>query len=248
MLKRKIYLILLPLLVGFLISQAVSAIGDLPGSENSPVITKSYADKVFQPLRDQIGLLQAEVTELKEAADKPMFIDLPLTHWAYNDVKYMVDHQIMSGLGGDKFGPNVPGRRVDMAVSLVKALNLPLTGEQSKFKDVPQTASSYVYVAAAQKAGIISGFPGGYFKPNDSVTRGQAAAMLVRAYSLQRTGTAKDFKDVPKTYWAYDVIQKLADNNISKGFEDQTFRPSLLVRRAEIAVLLAKAMDPARRN
>ena len=248
MLKRKIYLILLPLLVGFLISQAVSAAGDLPGSENSPVITKSYAEKVLQPLRDQVGSLQAEVMELKEAADKPMFIDLPLTHWAYNDVKYMIDHQIMSGLGAEKFGPDIPARRVDMAVSLVKALRLPLTGAQSKFKDVPQSTWSYVYVAAAQKAGIISGFPGGYFKPNDYVTRGQAAAMLTKAYSLQLTGNAGDFTDVPKTYWAYEVIQKLADNNISKGFEDKTFRPSILVRRAEVAVLLAKAMDPARRN
>ena len=249
MLKKKIYLILLPLLVGFLISQAVSAAGDLPGSEINPVITKGYADKVFQPLKDQIVSLQAEVTKLKSAANKQsMFTDLPLTHWAYSDVKFMVDRQIISGLGAGKFGPDNPARRSELAVMLVKALNLPTTGVEAEFKDVPKSNWAYAYVAAAQKAGITSGFPGGYFKPNDYVTRGQVAAMLARAYSLQLTGSAGDFTDVPKTYWAYDVIQKLADNSISKGFEDKTFRPGILVRRAEVAVMLAKAIDPARRN
>lgn len=248
MLKRKIILILFPVLIGFMISQAVSATGDLPGSENSPVITKSYADQVFQPLRDQITSLQAEALELKKAAEQPMFTDMPAAHWAYNDVKYMVDKKIVSGLGEGKFGTDNPARRSELAVMVVKALNLPVVDVKSEFKDVPESHWAYAYVAAAQKAGIISGFPGGYFKPNEYVTRGQIAAMLARAYSLERTGKAAEFIDVPETYWAYDGIQKLADNGISKGFEDKTYRPSLLVRRAEVAVLLAKAMDPARRN
>lgn len=247
--KRKLYIVLVPLLAGFLISHAVSAVGDLPGSENNPVVTKTYADKAFQPLRDQISTLQAEVTKLKlEAANRLNFTDLPSTHWAYNDVKYMVDRQIISGMGGGKFGTNNPARRSELAVMLVKALNLPLTSEDGEFKDVPKSHWAYAYITAAKKAGIIAGFPGGYFKPNDYVTRGQVAAMVANAFDLERTNKAEGFSDVPQTYWAYEGIQKLADNNISKGFEDKTFRPGIFVRRAEVAVLLAKAMDPARRN
>ncbi|MDT3698318.1 MAG: S-layer homology domain-containing protein [Thermincola sp.] len=245
--KKRLILITAPLLVGFMLSQAVTAAGDLPGSENNPVITKSYADKVFQPLNEQIAALQAEVAQLK-AALQPAFKDLPSTHWAYKDVSYMVSKQIVSGLGDGKFGTDNPARRSELAVMLVKALNLPVTDEKSEFKDVPESHWAYKYITAAQKAGIISGFPGGYFKPNDYVTRGQVAAMLAKAYALPRTGETAEFSDVPQTYWAYDVIQKLADNYISKGYEDKTFRPALLVRRAEVAVLLAKAMDPARRN
>jgi hypothetical protein len=247
MLKRLSILILLPLIAGFMISQAVSATGDMPGSENSPVITRSYADKVFQSLRDQITSLQAEAAKLKGAAD-PVFADLPGTHWAFNDVNYLVDKQIISGLGAGKFGTDNPARRSELSVMLVKALNLPVNDGKSAFKDVPESHWAYSYIAAVQKAGIISGFPGGYFKPNDYVTRGQIAVMLARAYSLQRTGNSPELSDVLETYWAYDGIQKLADNGISKGFEDKTYRPGLLVRRAEVAVLLAKAMDPARRN
>jgi len=160
----------------------------------------------------------------------------------------MVEKKIISGLGDGRFGPDLPGRRSELAVMLVKALNLPTDGVTANFTDVPNTHWAYPYIAAAQNAGIISGFPGGEFRPNDYVTRGQMAVMLARAYSLKRTNTVGDFKDTPKEYWAYDSIQKLADNGISKGYEDRTFRPAASVRRAEVAVFLAKALDPSRRN
>ncbi len=249
---KKRYLLLLPLLLGFFISQAVNADSGGPGSGANPVITKSYADKVFQPLQDQINLLQVEIARLKEIAasrQNPLkFIDVPSTHWAYADIQFVTEKGVIAGMGAGRFGPNNQARRCELAVMLVKALNLPTTGATANFKDVPRSHWAYAHIAAAQKAGIISGFPGGKFNPNDYVTRGQMAAMLAKAFALERTNRAVDFKDVPKNYWAYDVVQKLADNGISKGFEDQTFKPAVLVRRAEAAVFLAKAMDPARRE
>ncbi len=242
---------MLPLLLGFLISQTVHATSGVPGSSANPVVTKSYADKAFQPLKDQLNSLQVEVARLKELVSRdtpPKFKDVPSTHWAYSDIQFMAEQGIITGLGAGTFGPNKQARRCELAVMLVKALNLPTAGAEADFKDVPQKHWAYAQIAAAQKAGIISGFPGGRFNPDDYVTRGQMAAMLAKAFALQRNGKAADFKDVPKGYWAYEAIQKLADNGISKGFEDGTFRPAVFVRRAEVAVMLAKAMDPSRRN
>lgn len=249
--RKKIYIFLLPIMVGFIISQGVNANSGPSGSSTNPVIAKSYANKVFQPLKDQIALLQGEVAILKEKASgqtKPKFTDVPSTHWAYSEIQLMVEKGVISGLGGGKFGPNNPARRSELAVMLVKALKLPTAGGTADFKDVPRSHWAYAEIAAAKKAGIISGFPGGRFEPNDYVSRGQMATMLVNAYTLQRNNNASDFKDVPKSYWAYDAIQKLADNSITKGFEDQTYRPAAFVKRAEVAVFLAKAIDPARRN
>jgi len=242
-------LILFPVLLGFLISQLVNADPGPPGSSTNPVITKSYADKVFQPLKEQISQLQAEVARLQELASaKQNFTDVPNTHWAYNDIRFMVKKGIITGMGDGKFGPDRPARRSELAVMLVKALELPATGPETDFKDVPRSHWAYAYIAAAQKAGIISGFPGGEFKPDENVTRAQMAVMLAKAYNLEKTGEAAGFKDVAKDYWAYEAVLKLADNKISKGFGDGTFRPRAAVRRAEVAVFLAKAMDPARRN
>ncbi|PKM82225.1 MAG: hypothetical protein CVU89_06170 [Firmicutes bacterium HGW-Firmicutes-14] len=249
--RKKGYLLLVPVLLGFLVSQAVSAGSDVPGSSTNPVISKSYADQVLKPLQEQIDSFAVEVARLKEIAsrqDLPKFIDVPTTHWGYADIQFMVEKGIISGMGDGKFAPNNPARRSEVAVMLVKALNLPINDVTADFTDVPVNHWAYAHIAAAQKAGIISGFPGGEFKPNDNVTRAQMAAMLARAYAFERNGLNLDFKDVAKDYWAYEAIGTLADNGISRGFEDGTFRPATLVRRAEVAVLLAKAMDPARRQ
>ena len=250
MLKKTMYYILISMVVGFLISQAVNAATNLPGNADNPVITKSYANKVFQPLKDQIAFLQGEIAKLKEKSElgnKPKFTDVPITHWAFRDIQFMVDNGVISGLGAGKFGPSNPARRCELAVMLVKALKLSTTDIEGDFKDVPKGHWAYAQIAAAQKAGVISGFPGGLFKPNEYVTRGQMAAMIARAYSLQRNSSAVDFKDVTTDYWAYEAIQKLADNKITKGYEDLTFRPKDPVRRGEVAVFLTKALDPSRR-
>lgn len=266
MLKKWILPAVVPVLFGFMIAQAVNAGNGAPGSSTDPVISRSYADKVLLPLKNELKSLTAELASLKQSpggsgipgssggsggsgspGGSGTFKDLPSTHWAYGDIMYMVDKGILKGLSPGVFGTDVPARRSELAVMLVKALGLSTSGLKAEFEDVPGDYWAGPYIAAAQKAGIISGFPGGQFKPDDNVTRGQMAVMLARAYSLRRTDTVSDFADVPESYWAYGSIMKLADNKITKGFEDQTFRPAVPVRRAEVAVFLAKAIDPSRR-
>ena len=88
--------------------------------------------------------------------------------------------------------------------------------------------------------GIINGFEDGTFKPQDNVTRAQAATMFATAlgYSdtkYQNIATDKAvFSDFLMSHWAYkyaDYVMKSADissgetNCILNGFEDGTFRP-----------------------
>lgn len=88
--------------------------------------------------------------------------------------------------------------------------------------------------------GIINGFEDGTFKPQDNVTRAQAATMFATAlgYSdtkYQNIATDKAvFSDFLMSHWAYkyaDYVMKSADissgetNCILSGFEDGTFRP-----------------------
>lgn len=248
-------LIILPLFLGFFVSQVASAGAGfgIAGSEQNPVITKSYADKVLSPLKNEIKALQTEINTLKGAGSTPVggtgsFKDVPSSYWAYSDIKYMVDKGVIKGLGDGNFGAVNPTKRSELAVMLVKALNLSVTGAKADFVDVSPNHWATSYIATAQSKGIISGFPGGEFRPDDYVTRGQMAVMVARAYDLNRKNTVKDFGDVTKDYWAYSAIMTLADNSISKGYDNGTFRPVEPVKRAEVAVFLAKAMDPSRRN
>lgn len=247
MLNRKVYLILIPLLVGFFAAQVVNADFGAPGSSTNPVVSKSYANKVLQPLKEQVDSLSREVSRLQETSGG-LFQDVSSSHWAYNYIRIMVEKDIVRGISPGYFGPDKPTRRAELAVMLVKALNLPLENRKLDFSDLTTGHWAYSYIAAAQKAGIISGYPDGKFKPDEYVTRGQMAVMLARAYSLERNRQAADFRDVPSSYWAYEAILKLADNRITKGYEDKTFRPGLPVRRAEVAVFLAKAADTSLRD
>lgn len=238
---RKIYLFLVPLLLGFFSAQVVNADFGAPGSSTNPVISKSYADKVLLPLKQQVATLSKEISRLRETSGDPIFRDVPSGHWASEYIGIMVEKDVIRGISPGNFGPDKPTRRAELAVMIVKALNLPLEKKKLEFADIPASHWAYSYIATAQKAGIISGYPDGKFKPDEYVTRGQMAVMLTRAYSLTRTGKAVDFRDVSSGYWAYEAILKLADNKITKGYEDKTFRPGLHVRRAEVAVFLAKA-------
>ncbi|WP_418791113.1 S-layer homology domain-containing protein [Phosphitispora sp. TUW77] len=251
------YLILLPVLLGFIAAQAVSAGSGPPGSSSNPVVTKSYANEALKPvqervyaLHDELDSLRGKASELRIALDRlnePVFSDVPVEHWASGDIRYMVNRGIINGMGDGTFAPGSSARRCEVAAMLVKALDLPVAGAEANFKDVSPGHWAYGYIAAAQKAGIISGFPSGEFKPDNNVTRAQMAIMLSRAYGLEKSGATAGFQDVRADYWAYDAILSLADNGISRGYPDGTFRPVISVSRAEVAALLAKAMDPVRR-
>lgn len=249
--KLNRYLILIPLLFGFLVAQVVQAAIAPPGSSADPVIAKSYADKLFRQLNDQVAALQTEITELKNPDTPPAaeFTDVPANHWAYSSIKLMADRDIIKGVSPGKFAPASNTKRVELVVMLVRALKLDTTKTPKvAIKDVPETHWGYPYVAAAYNAGIINGeVVAGSFQPDTPVTRGLMAKWIARAFQLQRTNKAEDFTDVNARYWAYDYIMKLADNGITRGYPDNTFKPANKITRAEVSVFLALSIDLARR-
>ncbi|MFZ5641109.1 MAG: S-layer homology domain-containing protein [Bacillota bacterium] len=247
------FLIIVPLLLGFLIAQVGQAAIAPPGSSADPVITKSYADKLFRQLNEQIVTLQAEVAKLKNPQPPPPpaaeFTDVAASHWAYGSIKLMVDRDIIKGVSPGKFAPNNNTKRAELVVMLVRALNLDTANTPKvTFKDIPETYWGYPYIAAAYNAGIINGeVVNGSFQPEAQVTRGLMAKWIAKAFEIQRNNKAKDFSDVTPKYWAYDYIMKLADNGITRGYPDGSFKPANKITRAEVAVFMALSIDPARR-
>ncbi|MDJ0925933.1 MAG: S-layer homology domain-containing protein [Acidimicrobiia bacterium] len=75
--------------------------------------------------------------------------------------------------------------------------------------------------------------------PGDSVTRGQMASFLARAYSLP-PATGDYFPDDGSSVHE-DNINRLFEAGIAGGFLDGTYRPSVPVTRAQMASFLARA-------
>lgn len=93
---------------------------------------------------------------------------------------------IVSGVGGNNFDPDASITRQDMAVMLaryaaVMGLKAPDMNTGTAFTDAGSMAAYAKDAAAAmQKAGVISGKPGGVFDPKDGTTRAEVSAMLHR--------------------------------------------------------------------
>ena len=97
---------------------------------------------------------------------------------------------IVSGVGSNSFAPDAIITRQDMAVMLVRyaaamGLKAPDMNTPAAFADASSIAVYAKDAAAAmQRAGIISGKPGGIFDPKAGATRAEVSAMLHRSMLL----------------------------------------------------------------
>lgn len=102
-------------------------------------------------------------------------------HWAQDCVSTAVSNGIVVGLTDDKFGPNEPITREQMAVIIARAAKLEVPEANTTFKDDAKIAPwAKASVAAAAKASLVGGLPDGSFNPKGSATRAEAAAMITR--------------------------------------------------------------------
>ncbi|MPN38039.1 hypothetical protein SDC9_185562 [bioreactor metagenome] len=79
-----------------------------------------------------------------------------------------------------------------------------------------------------------------YMKPNDLITRAEAAAMISRA-----SGFAAADKNIKAAFfdknkipdWAAGYIDRLTEEKLMQGYSDGSFRPDQVLIRAEAAAL-----------
>ncbi|MBE9128444.1 MULTISPECIES: S-layer homology domain-containing protein [unclassified Coleofasciculus] len=92
--------------------------------------------------------------------------------------------------------------------------------------------------------GLISGFPDGTFKPEESITRAQYAAIIAKAFDLPRQVGAStgSFRDIPSDFWASAAIQKAGTMGFISGFPDNTFRPQQNLTRTQALVSLINGL------
>lgn len=134
--------------------------------------------------------------------------------------------EVMSYLGSKGWidsSESVPSTitRSEAATLLGKSLEIAPRNEKI-FQDVNVNDESYKYLPGLVEKGIF--LKTDKFNPNEGLTRGQAAKILVQAYQLNGTST-KQFKDVPSTIWEYPYVQTLIYNNITTGTTPTTYSP-----------------------
>lgn len=91
---------------------------------------------------------------------------------------------------------------------------------------------------------LIGGYPDGTFKPEQALTRGQAAVLLARALNLStNAATVADpgFTDVTASSTYYGAVAAIVSEGIMKGTTPETFEAGQPLTRAQMSKILVEA-------
>jgi len=181
----------------------------------------------------------------KAAAASSPFTDINQYTDHYNDILKLYSQGVIKGFADNTFRPDVNVTRGQAAKMLATVLKLDTKNIQDPyFKDVPKGSEYYKYVAALQNAGIMSGYSNGTFMPNEVITRGELAKMVVVGFHLEVSQNYNNiFKDVNSQTSNALYIQTVIDLNITEGTTPVTFSPFAPVTRGQFASFVVGSQE-----
>lgn len=190
----------------------------------------------------KIAALTAMLAAFPTVSSAASFVDVSEKHGAKAEIEFLAEKKVIRGYEDGTFKPSKHVTKAQVATMLARALQLDVTtASNAQLTDVPKTHGSYKEISAIVNAGIM---PGGEFKPYLDITRGEMAAALVNAFNLKGNGKIT-FSDVPANHPAAKVIDALATNGITRGYEDGTFGPEKPLQRAHFSSFLARVLEPS---
>lgn len=191
---------------------------DKSGNEYA-IYTEEYTDEHAENLGKEIKSIKCgEVMSLNEFCSTAEVIDK----------NFAEDQPKFEEINGDEI------RDTDTRAAYI--------GTESKFSDVSGDLVSYVN--ELNDLGIINGYDENLFKPENTITRAEAAAMLTRIlrYSGKYSG---EFKDVSADDWFADDVSALVAEGLINGYNDTTFAPYEKIKYQEVMKILVYALGYA---
>lgn len=185
-----------------------------------------YTDGTFGPERN---MTRAEVTTMfarllteQIEADKTYsntFSDVPKGYWAANYIGYMQQFGIITGYSDGSFRPDAPVTRAEFAA--IASRFEKLTEGSKSFTDVPDTYWAARYINFAATRGWVTGYSDGTFKPENTITRAEVAAVTCRllersadqSYIRSHLKELRTFSDVTESHWAYWYAMEAANGH-----------------------------------
>ena len=185
-----------------------------------------YTDGTFGPERD---MTRAEVTTMfarllteQIEADKTYsntFSDVPKGYWAANYIGYMQQFGIITGYSDGSFRPDAPVTRAEFAA--IASRFEKLTEGSKSFTDVPDTYWAARYINFAATRGWVTGYSDGTFKPENTITRAEVAAVTCRllersadqSYIRSHLKELRTFSDMTESHWAYWYAMEAANGH-----------------------------------
>ena len=185
--------------------------------------------------------LRAAVSGLKIVDN--MFDDAA-SGWYKPAVDFAQASGLMSGMGDNKFAPDVTTTRAMVAQVMYELADEPdVSGLTCPLSDVDSTAWYADAVIWAYNAGVVSGYEDGTFRPGRAITRQEMAVMfygmlfgtdsiLIEDDIKLALGAFKDGDTVAS--WAREAVAVCYISGIMVG-DNGSFKPTDLLSRAQLA-------------
>ena len=166
-----------------------------------------------------------------------MYKDVSPSASYYKDLVELVNQGVISGYADKTFKPDVAVTRGHFAQMLAQLLKLDTSKVNDPYlSDVTSSNPFYKYIAALAGAGVDVSYTDGSFKPNQAITRVEAAQMLADALDLKPTADKANYTDVPAKNAA--AVKAVVQNGLMKAPSSKTFNANSTITRAESVSVL----------
>ncbi|THF73766.1 cadherin-like beta sandwich domain-containing protein [Cohnella fermenti] len=167
--------------------------------------------------------------------------------WSQDAIENLASRKILAGQGDGTFAPTRGVTRAEFAAMIVRALGLPTQADGS-FSDVKTKDWYASSVASAKAYGLINGYTDGTFRPQQTITRAEAVAILNKAWVLVGKSAISesdsaltlekvvDQADIPT--WSRAAIGSALQLGLLTGYVDGSVKPLRTVTREETAAML----------
>lgn len=162
-------------------------------------------------------------------------------HWAYNQIQDFVNAGYVGGYDDGTFKPNNSITRAEF----VKILNQVFGLTKSSGKVFNDTTNHWAkeQIDIAVTNGVCNGKTETEFKPNDLITREEAAVMIANYKKIADSNLDKlnNYKDANKvSSWAKPSVEGTIEKGYLGGYSDNTIRPKDKITRAEAVVMFSR--------
>lgn len=165
-------------------------------------------------------------------------------HWAESYINTVVDKNIITGYPDGRFQPDRAVTRAEFARMMNNALGN--TGSENlTFTDVNYSEWYYNDVAKAVAAAYTAGYDDSTFRPNNPITRQEAAVMISRIVpAYGKSGNLRAYADYGSVAdWAYSAMEKANGKGYIGAYNDGKLHPADQLTRAQTAKIICDILD-----
>ena len=182
-----------------------------------------------------------------ENPGKPKFFsDVPDNFWAKPAIVALSSRGVISGLENNTFQPNKQITRAEFAGMIQKGFEKTKVKDAIKFTDIKNGYWGETAIDEATQTGFMTGYPGGVFKPDQSIPRVEMLSAIATGINLkpnsdpvQVLSKYSDGKDLPK--WAISKVSSAVEAGIVLPNTTQ-LGPNEIVTRADAAFYIYQAL------